>query len=169
MTSTAEFNPILRIVALAAVIMGALFALSALEEFLRTSLRTDPWSSNSAGFVFALLGVALFGVARVARSARDRGDRLLPLVRSANPLLARLIASGAGQVGMAIFIAGIILSILAAAILRLNIYSLVLFAGFPLIIVGLAWNVVMTFVAGVARFHELRAELRSRQPGQAPH
>ena len=159
MTSMAQSNPVLRIVALAALIMGVLFAFSSLEELLRT----DPSSSNSAGFVFALVAVSLFGGAHVARSARDNDDRLLPLLRRANPVFGHLIASGAGQVGMAIFVAGIIVSVLSAAILRLNIYSLVLFAGFPLIMVGLIWNVVMIVLAGVARFHELRAELRRRQ------
>lgn len=73
------------------------------------------------------------------------------------------MASGVGQIGMAIFVVGIILSVLSAAILRLNIYSLVLFAGFPLIIVGLIWIVAMTLVSGVALFQEFRAELHRRQ------
>lgn len=156
MTSEVEPAPVLRIVALTALIMAVLFALSGLEEFFRT----DPASSNSAGFVFSLVAASLFGVARVARSTGKRDGLLLPLIRSANPVLGHLIASRAGQVGMAIFVAGIISLVLATAILRLNIYSLVLFVGFPLIIVGLIWNVVLIFVAGVARFHELRTELR---------
>jgi hypothetical protein len=161
MISMMEAKPVPRIVALTAFLMGLLFALSGLEEFFRT----DPASSKAAGLVFVLVAVSLFGVARVARSTQDRDDRVLPILRSANPVFARSIASRTGQIGMAIFIAGAILSVLSAAILRLNIYSLVLFTGIPLVIVGLIWMLVMTVLAGVATFREARAEFRRRGTG----
>ena len=149
-TTQPSVAPILR---LTSIFTGALFALAGAEEFLRT----DPASSNTAGFIFVLIATFLFGAARAARVTTRVERLLLAGVQGANPVLARAIQIRAGQLGLSLFITGVISSISSAAILKANVYSLVLFAGMPILLVGLVWMISLVLLAAVATFRDARA------------
>ena len=67
-------------------------------------------------------------------------------------VLARALEKRSGQIGMAVFATGTVSSVLSAVILRLNIYSVVLFCGFGIILIGLVWMLCVTVMAAVEVF-----------------
>ncbi len=123
--------------------------LSGLEELIRR----DAAASNLAGFLLVLAGVA-FAYASRAATADEQTTSAMPGTLPGNPVLARALYRRSGQIGMSVFVSGAVLSVLSAAILHWNIYSLVLFSGFGLITVGLPWMLFLIIRAAVETYRD---------------
>jgi len=127
-----------------------LLFLSGLEELVRK----DAAASNSAGFLFVLAGVVLAFLSRAITADKAKAARPLPSAIRGNPVLARALEKKSGQIGMSVFITGAVISILSAAILRWDTYSLVLFSGAGIIIIGLIWMLCVILFAALEVFRD---------------
>jgi hypothetical protein len=143
-----DMNAIAEILKLTFRLMSVLLFLSGLEELVRK----DVGASNLAGFLFVLAGVVLAFSSRAIRVDRTKATVTFSSVLRGNQVLARALEKRSGQIGMAVFVTGAVSSVLSAAILRLNIYSLVLFSGFGIILIGLVWMMCVTVMAALEVF-----------------
>lgn len=130
--------------------MSIMFFLTGLEQIFRK----DPYSSNLAGFSFVIAGVVFAFLSRSIRIDGAKATYTLSSFLRGNPVLAHALKKRSGKIGMSIFVVGGASSILGAAILRLNIYSVVLLCGVGVFIIGLIWMLCVTVIAAFDVFRE---------------
>lgn len=138
-------NAIVDISKLTTRLLSVIFFLSGLEELIRK----DAGASELAGFLLIIAGVVFAFASRTMRVNQNKTPVPLSSFLRGNQVLTLVLEKRLGQIGMAIFATGAVSSVLGAAMLRWNIYSIVLFLGFGIIIVGLIWMLGMTVMAAL--------------------